>query len=67
MRPWVICSVHLFDAHDLVGILRRRGIKIGIATSVRQQLWEETEIYPLQRNRALVLSPEQRRLLALFA
>jgi hypothetical protein len=67
MRPWVICSVHLFDAHALVGILRQRGLKIGIATSVRQRLWEQTEIYPLPRSKALLLSTEQRRLLALFA
>ena len=38
MRPWLIHSVHLFDAHALVGVLRRRGIKIGTATSVRQRL-----------------------------
>ena len=67
IRPWVICSVHLFDAHELVGDLRGRGIKIGVATSVRQQLWEQAEIYPLPRNGTLVLSAEQRRLLALFA
>jgi hypothetical protein len=66
MRPWAIRSVHLFDAHALVGDLRWHGITIGVATSVRQRLWDEAEIYPVQRNTALVLSPEQRRLLALF-
>jgi hypothetical protein len=38
MRSWVIHSVYLFDAHDLVGVLRHRGIQIGIAISVHQQL-----------------------------
>jgi hypothetical protein len=64
--PWVIRSVHLFDAHALADILRQHEIRMGIATSVRQQLWDEAEIYPAQRNTALVLSSEQRRLLALF-
>jgi hypothetical protein len=64
--PWVICSVHLFDAQALVGVLRQQGITIGIATSVRQRLWDEAEIYPAQRSTALVLSSEQLRLLALF-
>jgi len=67
MRPWLITSVHLFDAHALVSALRGRGVKIGIATSVRQQMWDEAEIHPVARNRALVLSPEQHRLLDLFA
>jgi len=64
--PWVIRSVHLFYAHALVGVLRQHGVTIGIATSVRQPLWNEAEIYPVQRNTALVLSTEQRRLLSLF-
>jgi len=66
IHPWVIRSVHLFDAHALVGVLRQYGITIGVATSVRQRLWDEAEIYPAQRNAALILSSEQRRLLALF-
>ena len=66
MRPWLIHSVDLFDAHAPVGVLERRGLKIGIATSVRQRLWDQAEIYPVLRNRALVLSSEQRRLLSLF-
>jgi len=66
VRPWVIDAVYLFDAHELVGVLRSRGLKIGVATSVRQQLWNEAEIYPTQQNTRLVLSDEQGRLLARF-
>jgi hypothetical protein len=33
---------------------------------VIQEQWRQAEIYPTQRNPALVLSSEQRRLLALF-
>jgi hypothetical protein len=65
-RPWLIASVHLFDAHELVNGLRRRGLKIGVAASVRQQLWREAEIYPTRRSARLVLSAGQRELLAIF-
>jgi hypothetical protein len=65
-RPWAIEGVFLFDAQDLVARLRHRGLKIGIATSVRQQLWREAEIYPLQNNDLLNLSAEQRKALTLF-
>lgn len=65
-RPWIIQSAFLFDAHEIVEELRRRDLKIGIASSVKQHLWEEAEIYPTRRNSRLVLSEKQRDLLALF-
>jgi len=67
VRPWTMSYVYLFDAVRLVGELKRRGVKIGIATSVRSYLWEMAEIYPVQRNRQLLLSDEQKNLLALFS
>lgn len=67
VRTWVIEEVFLFNAHDLVTRLRASGVKIGIASSVAQQLWEEAEIYPNQRNTGLILSEEQRKLLASFS
>jgi hypothetical protein len=42
-------------------------VKIGIATSVKKQFWNDAEIYPRSRCANLILSPEQRSLLALFA
>ena len=51
IRPWLIHHVYLFDAPRLVVELRRRGLKIGVATSVRQSYWQAAEIYPAQRNR----------------
>ena len=66
-RPWTIASVHLFQASELTHDLRKRGVKVGVASSVRQVLWQEAEIYPQQRNRRLVLTPGQREKLALFA
>lgn len=64
----IILELHffLFDATRLVENLKSRGIKIGIATSIIKQLWQEAEIYPTQRNNQLILSEEQKRSLALF-
>jgi hypothetical protein len=65
-RPWVIESVFLFEAQLLVEELRRRGVKIGVSSSVPKDLWVGAEIYPVQRNAVLELSEEQRAALALF-
>jgi hypothetical protein len=66
VRPWVIESVFLFDARDLVAKLVERKVRIGVATSVAQRLWETAEVYPVPGNTKLVLSDEQRKLLGLF-
>jgi len=65
-RPLVICQVHLFKMGRLVPDLERSRVKIGIATSVRKQLWDEAIIYPHQRSSELVVTTEQRRQLSLF-
>lgn len=65
-RPWVIQSVYLFDAQGLLADLRARGVKIRTGSSVRRDLWTAAEIYPEPRNVALVLSQDQRDLLAMF-
>ena len=41
-------------------------MRVGIATGVKQHLWDEAMIYPSQKNTKLILSDEQRRLLMLF-
>ncbi len=64
--PFLIEAVFLFDAHALVDELQRHQVKIGIATSVRKQLWEKAEIYPAANNNLLVLTAAQRDYLALF-
>ena len=66
-RPIVVSHVYLFKMTDLVNTLEKRGVKIGIATSVRKSHWEEAEIYPNQRNRAIKLTEEQRKALRLFS
>jgi hypothetical protein len=66
VNPWVIESVFLFDAKELLTALHERGVQIGPRSSVISELWDRAEIYPLQRNKRLILSEEQRQLLALF-
>ncbi len=41
-RPLVITGVFLFDAHELVNRLRERGVRLGVATGVRQHEWAAT-------------------------
>jgi hypothetical protein len=65
-RPCVIESVFLFDTIVLIDDLQRRGAKFGPATSIKQHYWQTAEIYPMQRSNLLLLSEEQRQLLALF-
>ena len=65
-RLWLISYVYLFDAAGLIEILKRRGVKIGIATSVPRESWDKSEIYPTACNSRLVLSDEQRKQLTLF-
>ena len=64
-RPWLIEAVYLFDAVQLTRSLQGR--KIGTATSVRRELWDEAEIYPNQNNKALAVTTSQQKLLALFS
>ena len=67
VRPWCIESVHLFEHAPLVAELRRVGVKVGIATSVRKALWAPAQLYPEQRSPLVVLTGDQRSLLELFA
>ena len=64
-RAWIIEAVYLFDAVQLTRSLQGR--KIGTATSVRRELWDEAEVYPNQNNKALELTSSQQKLLALFS
>ena len=66
-RPIVISDVYLFKMPELVSRLRKRGAKIGNATSVAKYYWAEAEIYPHKVNEELELTREQSRLLELFA
>ena len=65
-QPWVIESVFLFNGPAIVKELTDRGVKIGVATSVRRHFWDDAEIYPTPNNPALPLTAEQRAMIALF-
>lgn len=65
-RPLVVSNGYLFNMTKLVSKLRKRGVKIGIATSVAKQYWEKAEIYPHRTNDELKLTTEQTGLLKLF-
>lgn len=62
-RPWLIESVYLFEEVFLKQTLTS---KIGIATSVKRDLWRRNEIFPEAAHERFVLSEEQRRALSLF-
>ncbi len=66
IRPWIVKEVFLFCAPPLVERLRKRGVKIGIATSVQQAEWEAARIYPSDQKAPLYITPEQERMLGLF-
>ena len=64
--PWVIETIFLFHAAELLNALRERGVQIGNGTSITGPLWERAEIYPIPRNNRLSLGDEERKLLVLF-
>ena len=66
IRPWRIDAVYLFDSKDLVADLTSRGVKVGVATGVRNSQWEAAEIYPASATSALPVSARQSAQLALF-
>jgi hypothetical protein len=65
-RLCVIDYVYLFDGKRLAEETRQRGVKLGVATIVIKQQWEDAEIYPEQRNRTLIVTESQRKILEMF-
>lgn len=65
-RPLVIDHVYLFKMRTLVKSLTNRNLKIGVATSVAKDYWDQAEIYPDQNNKELILTEEHLRQLRLF-
>ena len=69
----IAASPALADRFHLLLQLKRstrraavRGVKIGIATSVREDQWSAAEIYPKATCQSLIVSPDQAALLRLF-
>ena len=59
IRPWLIDYVFLFNAAELMIELKARGVKIGIATSVRKHEWQNSEIYPNKRSMVYRMTDDQ--------
>ena len=66
VRPWLIDYVFLFNAAELMIELNARGVKIGIATSVRKHVWQDSEIYPNKRSMVYRMSDDQMGLVLAF-
>jgi hypothetical protein len=65
---WYIANVYVLNAHLLRAELERRGVRIGIATSLRVSDLRRAEIYPTSGSDSLLtLTESQRQLLSLFA
>jgi hypothetical protein len=64
--PWVIESVYLFTGEELLSALQERGVQLGKGTSITGPLWERAEMYPSARNARLVITEQERAMLALF-
>ncbi len=65
-RPWSINEVFLFEAGPLIDRLRDRGVKLGVATSVRKAEWDAARIYPGSPNAPLTLTGTQQDAIRLF-
>jgi len=65
-RPLTIEQAFIFNMKKLLTELKGRGVKIGIATSIKKGEWEKTMIYPYPTNTEYTMSPEQKKQLELF-
>ena len=66
-RPWCIASVYLFDAGELRAAQLARGVRPGVASSVRAADWAAAEIYPNTSQTIHPVTPGQSAGLAAFA
>ena len=65
-RPWGINQVFLFEAKPLIDRLHKRGVELGVATSVREEEWKSARIYPASPGSLLELSKGQQDDIRLF-
>ena len=66
IRPWLIEFVFLINAAELMIELEVRGVKIGVATSVRKHEWQVAEIYPNKRSMVYRMTDKQMGMLSAF-
>ncbi|WP_433352132.1 hypothetical protein ACQPYV_17920 [Micromonospora saelicesensis] len=66
-HQWQISAAYLFDTPRLIETLASRGVKVGIATSIRRADLDGALIFPGTNGTSLLrLTPEQTALLNLF-
>lgn len=65
-NPWLIDTVFLFNAGELLNALHERGVQLGSSTSVTGPLWERAEIFPVPWSTRLRLSEDEGKQLLLF-
>ncbi len=66
-RPLVIEEVFLFDGPGLVSRLQERGVRIGVATSVRTEEWEHARVWPVTADQPSLMTEHQLAALSLFS
>ena len=66
VRAWKVDAVYLFDSQQLLDQQRARGVKIGVASGVRDAQWLAAELYPTNTNETLLVTKDQRNQLSLF-
>ena len=67
-RPWRITDVYLFESQRLLAALTGRGVRVGVATSLRAADWAAARLFPESGpNPPVTLTAQQRAALALFA
>ena len=66
VRPLILASVFLFNSKTFLEQSKQRGIKISKQISAVESQWNDAEIFPVQRNKDLILSDEQKNQLSLF-
>lgn len=63
-RPWLIDSVFLFEASE---IMQKTKAKIGVATSISSGVWQSAKLYPENSNSLIELGDDQRKQLRMFS
>jgi hypothetical protein len=66
-RPLLIEEAFLFDGPELVSPLQQRGVRIGVATSVRTHECEHARVWPATAGQPSSLTEDQQAALSLFS
>ncbi|MEP0814315.1 MAG: hypothetical protein HRF49_06585 [bacterium] len=63
----LVSTLYLINIGNLLKDLQKRGALIGGATNLPRSFWDDSELFPRQISRELILSPEQHHMLSIFA